>query len=228
MVRPYDVRQKTNKVFQLTEGWEKFCGTFVGTGQEEFLLIGCFGGRNDLEIEKIKRPQGLQGPQFNHAYYYIDNVSVIAIEAKSQCKCSKAEVRNMDFVYVSSSSQLDDKSDSEKIKSSVIYYAFLKSKPTGVGKNVARNIVAILKANPGMNINIIGHSDSDEFNEGRINARFAKIGQSRADKIKTILLEAGISSSRITISDSLFEDPANTRDSEISRAQNRRVTFELN
>jgi outer membrane protein OmpA-like peptidoglycan-associated protein len=228
MVRPYDVTQKTNKVFQLTEGWEKFCGTFVGTGQEEFLLIGCFGGRNDLEIEKIKRPQGLQGPQFNHAYYYIDNVSVIAIEAKSQCKCSKAEVRNMDFVYVSSSSQLDDKSDSEKIKSSVIYYAFLKSKPTGVGKNVARNIVAILKANPGMNINIIGHSDSDEFNEGRINARFAKIGQSRADKIKTILLEAGISSSRITISDSLSEDPANTRDSEISRAQNRRVTFELN
>jgi outer membrane protein OmpA-like peptidoglycan-associated protein len=97
-----------------------------------------------------------------------------------------------------------------------------------VGKNVARNIVAILKANPGMNINIIGHSDSDEFNEGKINARFAKIGQSRADKIKTILLEAGISSSRITISDSLFEDPANTRDSEISRAQNRRVTFELN
>ena len=228
MVRPYDVRQKTNKVFQLTEGWEKFCGTFVGTGQEEFLLIGCFGGRNDLDIEKIQRPRGLTGPQINHAYYYIDNVSVIAIVAKSECKCSKAEERNMDFVYVCSSSQLNDKSDSEKIKSSVIYYAFLKSNPTAVGKAAAINIVAILKANPEMNISIVGHSDNDEFNEGRVNARFSKIGQSRADKIKTILLDAGISSSRITVSNRFFEDPANNRDAEISRAQNRRVTFELN
>ena len=38
MIRQADVKQKTNKVFQFMDGWEKFCGTFVGTGQEEFIL----------------------------------------------------------------------------------------------------------------------------------------------------------------------------------------------
>ena len=227
MVRPSDIQQKTNKVFQLTEGWDKFCGTFIGTGQEEFLLIGCFGGRNDMDVEKIKRPSGLTGPQINHAYYYIDNVTVVAIDAKSQCKCSKADERNMDLVYGSSSVQVDDMSDSEKIKSSVIYYAFLKRNPTATGKSTANNIIALLNANPEMNIHIVGHSDDDERSEGKINARYAMIGKNRADKILSILKDAGISPSRITVSDMSNMDPANTRDSELSRAQNRRVTFEI-
>jgi len=228
MVLPCDVKQKTNKVFQLTEGWDKFCGTFVGSGQEEYLLIGCFGGRNDMDVEKIKRPLGLTGPQMNHAYYYIDNVSVVAIDAKSQCKCSKADERDMDLVYGSSSVQIDDKSDADKIKSSVIYYAFLKRTPSGAGKTTANNVLAILQANPGMSINIVGHSDDDERSEGNINARYAKIGKNRADQIRRLLQDAGISPSRITVSDMSNMDPASTRDSEISRAQNRRVTFELN
>ena len=38
MILQADVKQKTNKVFQFAAGWEKFCGTFVGTGQEEYIV----------------------------------------------------------------------------------------------------------------------------------------------------------------------------------------------
>jgi hypothetical protein len=31
MILNADIKHKTNKVFQYMEGWEKFCGTFVGT-----------------------------------------------------------------------------------------------------------------------------------------------------------------------------------------------------
>ena len=228
MIQNADVKQKTNKVFQYMEGWEKFCGTFVGTGQEEYILIGGFGGRNNMEIEKVSRPSGMTGAQINHAYYFIDNVSIVAIQAKSQCKCSKADERDMDLVYGSSSVMDEDMSDAEKIKASVVYYAFLKRTPTGAGKETVNNVIEILKANPGMSINIVGHSDDDERSEGAVNARYARIGKNRADQVRRMLEAAGISSTRINVTDMSNMDPANTRDSEISRAQNRRVTFELN
>ena len=228
MIRNADIKHKTNKVFQYAEGWEKFCGTFVGTGQEEYILIGGFGGKNNMDIEKVSRPQGMSGTMVNHAYYYIDNVSVVAIQAKSQCKCSKADERDMDLVYGSSSVVQEGMSNVEKIKASVVYYAFLKRKPTGAGKATINNVIEVLKDNPDMSVNIIGHSDDDERSEGAVNTRYKRIGKNRADQVRRLMEGAGIAAARITVTDMSNMDPANTRDSEISRAQNRRVTFEIN
>ena len=228
MIRNADVKHKTNKVFQYAEGWEKFCGTFVGTGQEEYILIGGFGGRNNMDVEKVSRPQGMSGAQVNHAYYYIDNVSVVDIQAKSQCKCSKADERDMDLVYGSSSVVEEDMPDVEKIKASVVYFAFLKRTPTGAGKATVNNVIELLKSNPDISVNIIGHSDNDERSEGGVNPRYKRIGNNRADQVRRLMEDAGIAAARITVTDMSNMDPANTRDSEISRAQNRRVTFEIN
>lgn len=228
MILQPDVKQKTNKVFQFTEGWEKFCGTFVGTGQEEYIVIGCFGSRSEMTIEKVKRPMGLTGPQLSHAYYFIDNVEIIEIQAKSQCVCSAVEERDMDLVYGSSSVQDEDMTDVEKINASAIYYAFLKRTPTGSGKQTVADIAAILKANPSMRINIVGHCDNDEASEGKINARYKMIGKNRGDQIRRMLESAGVPASQFSVSDIGAQDPANSRDTDISRAQNRRVTFEVN
>ncbi len=228
MILQPDVKQKTNKVFEYTEGWEKFCGTFVGTGQEEYIVIGCFGSRSDMTIEKVKRPVGLTGPQLSHAYYFIDNVEIIEIQAKSQCVCSAVEERDMDLVYGSSSVQDEDMTDVEQINSSAIYYAFLKRTPTGSGKQTVADIAAILKANPGMRINIVGHCDDDEASEGKINARYKMIGKNRGDQIRRMLEAEGVPASQFSVSDIGAQDPANSRDTDISRAQNRRVTFEVN
>jgi len=228
MILQPDVKQKTNKVFQFTEGWEKFCGTFVGTGQEEYIVIGCFGSRSEMTIEKVKRPMGLTGPQLSHAYYFIDNVEIIEIQAKSQCKCSAADERDMDLVYGSSFVQDEDMTDVEKINASAIYYAFLKRTPTGSGKQTVADIAAILKANPSMRVNIVGHCDDDEASEGKINARYKMIGKNRGNQIRRMLEAAGVPASQFSVSDIGAKDPANSRDTDISRAQNRRVTFEVN
>ena len=228
MILQPDVKQKTNKVFQFAEGWEKFCGTFVGTGQEEYIVIGCFGSRSDMSTEKVKRPMGLTGPQLSHAYYYIDNVEIIEIQAKSQCVCSAVEERDMDLVYGSSSVQDEDMTDVEKINASAIYYAFLKRTPTGSGKQTVADIATILKANPSMRINIVGHCDDDEASEGKINARYKMIGKNRGDQIRRMLEAAGVPATQFSVSDIGAQDPANSRDTDISRAQNRRVTFEVN
>ena len=227
MIRQADVQQKTNKVFQFFDGWETFCGTFVGTGQEEYVVIGCFGGRDNMTIDKVKRPLGISGAQMNHAYYYVDNVKIIDIQAKSQCVCAAADERDMDLVYGSSSVQDVDMTDTEIVKSSSIYYAFLKRTPTGAGKQTISTLAAILKANPVMQITVVGHSDDDERNEGQVNPRYKMIGKNRADQIRRMLEAEGVLASQISVSDMGNMDPASTRDNDISRAQNRRVTFEI-
>ena len=112
--------------------------------------------------------------------------------------------------------------------SSQTYYAFLKRTPTGAGKQTVASIAAILKANPMMNLTIVGHSDDDERNEGQVNPRYKMIGKNRADQIRRMFEAEGVLSSQIAVSDMGNMDPASTRDNDISRAQNRRVTFEIN
>ncbi|MEC7477988.1 MAG: hypothetical protein VYD65_08160, partial [Bacteroidota bacterium] len=106
IVQKPDVQHKSNKTMVYMDGWETVCGTFTGTGEEEYLIIGCFGGDASIDEEKVKRPLGNDcyagKAQQAQAYYYIENVKVEAITALSECKCGAADERNMDLVYGSS------------------------------------------------------------------------------------------------------------------------------
>lgn len=229
IVQTPDVQHKSNKTMIYMDGWETVCGTFTGTGEEEYLIIGCFGGDASIDEEKVKRPAAsdcftgkAQQPQ---AYYYVENVKVEAITALSECKCGAADERDMDLVYGSASTLPDDATPKQRVEDAGIYYAFLKRMPTTAGKNTIADIVTILNDNPNMKLDIVGHCDDDEFNEGKINVRYKDIGKKRAGQVKRLLETAGIAPDRLTVSGRENTDPASTRDSEIARAQNRRVTF---
>ena len=229
IIQQPDVQHKSNKTMIYMDGWETVCGTFTGGGEEEYLIIGCFGGDASIDEEKVKRPTGkecytgkAQQPQ---AYYYVENVKVEAITALSECKCGAADERDMDLVYGSSSNLPEDATAKQRIEDAAIYYAFLKRMPTTAGKNTISGLVALLNENPSMNLEILGHCDDDEFNEGKINVRYKDIGKKRAGQVKRLIEAAGIAPDRITVSGRENTDPASTRDSEIARAQNRRVTF---
>ena len=155
----------------------------------------------------------------------MENVKVEAITALSECKCGAADERDMDLVYGSSSNLPEDATAKQRIEDAGIYYAFLKRMPTTAGKNTIASIVTLLNDNPSMNLDIVGHCDNDEFNEGKINVRYKDIGKKRAGQVKRLLEEAGVDPARLTVTGLENTDPASTRDSEIARAQNRRVTF---
>ena len=52
-IRNADIKHKTNKVFQYMDGWEKFCGTFVGTGEEEYVLIDVLAEETAWRLKKL-------------------------------------------------------------------------------------------------------------------------------------------------------------------------------
>ena len=233
IVQKPDVQHKSNKSMVYMDGWETVCGNFTGTGEEEYLVIGCFGGDASIEEEKVARSTGhrdcfIGKPQQPQAYYYVENVKVEAIEALSQCKCGAADERDMDLVYGSTSNLPEDASVQEIIRDAAIYYAFLKRMPTTSGKNTIANIAKLMKEDASLNLEIVGHCDDDEFNEGKINVRYKGVGKKRAGQVKRLLEAEGISADRIRVTGRENSDPASTRDSEIARAQNRRVTFSVN
>lgn len=227
IVREPDVKHKADKTMSLVDGWETVCGTYIGTGIEEYMIIGGFHKDSDIEEEKVKRPTGVTGAQMNHAYYYLDNVKVFPITAKSECACSAADEVRTDLVYGSSVVLNESMSDSEIVSVAAVYYAFLKRRPTGAGTQTISQMADILKANSSWKLKVIGHTDEDEFNEGKINPRYRELGLKRAEMVAEAFAEFGIDGSRLILEGMENTDPASTRDTEISRAQNRRVTFEI-
>lgn len=226
LVRTPDVLHKTDKVMSLVDGWETVCGTYIGTGEEEYLIIGGFHTDKDIEDEKVRKPSGVLGTQVGHAYYYLDNVKVTPIEAKSQCACSAADEIRTDLVFGAAAPGPDASAD-EVLAGSVVYYAFLKRRPTGAGEMAIKRLADLLKDNPSWRLRVIGHTDTDEFNEGKINPRYRELGYKRVGEVVKKFGEFGIAEGRFIVDSMEADDPASTRDSDISRAKNRRVVFEL-
>lgn len=226
VARDPQVKHKTDKVMQLNEGWETLCGTVLGTGTEEYMTIGGFNGTKDLEEEKVKKPKNVMGVQQLQAYYYLDNVSVVPVDAKSQCSCSKSSSTAPDLVY-GGPSLPSDMSDSDVLGRSAVYYAFVKRVFTEDGKGTLNRLASILKAHSNWTVDVIGHCDNDEVAEGKINPRFADTGRKRAEQVKRYLVSQGVSEGQLNVVGSENSDPASTKDSELARAKNRRVTFRI-
>lgn len=221
------IKDQGNKAMVNMDGWETVCGTVIGSGREQYLIIGCFGADADLKIEKTKKPKDVVGVQAFHAYYFVDDVRVVAVEAKSQCACSPDAERAPDLIYGQASVPNENAKGDEIIGSSAVYFASLKKTFTQAGEESLNKIVEILKANPTWKLDVMGHCDNDEFDEAKINTRYANMGEQRANAIADYLKSKGIDASRISVVSKENNDPANTRPTDLSRAQNRRVTFKV-
>lgn len=84
------------------------------------------------------------------------------------------------------------------------------------------NLVKILNENPGMKIEIRGHTDnvgSDASNQ--------TLSENRAKAVVTYLVEKGIAANRLTSIGFGESAPETTNDTEEGRAQNRRVEFKI-
>lgn len=219
------IKHRSNKAMILQDGWETVCGTYIAKGNESYMTIGGFGSDSNLELPKMKRPKGMTGAQTYEAYYFLDDVSVYPVDAKSQCSCDPSASREPDLIYGQTVVMSENMSDADKVGVSAVYYAFLKKNITSAGENTLATITEIMKNNPGWKLEVIGHCDNDEFNEAKINPRHANLGQQRAEQVVRYLSSQGIDASRLIPLSKENTDPANERPTDLSRAQNRRVVF---
>jgi len=226
-----------NVAVNITDGWENICGIYTAVGGEEYIIIGGFGAEDKMKVEKMKKSTETDKKMkaagitvttvTNDAYYFIDNVDIVSVEAKSQCDCAKKSKPQAQFIYSSSVARATGAKPADIINSTVVYFAGLSEFIPGQFDSNIEEIAALMKANPALNIELVGHSDMDEIAEAKIDEEVANMAEKRANSVKEALVGYGINAIRINVSFVDDTQPASTFNSPSGHAQNRRVVFKV-
>lgn len=108
------------------------------------------------------------------------------------------------------------------IEQSEIKFETDKSDLSTSFKHMIQGISSVLKDNPSLKLNVIGHADdraSEEYNMA--------LSQRRADAVRDYLIQLGISGDRITTTALGESQPKVNSTSVEARAENRRVQFDI-
>jgi OOP family OmpA-OmpF porin len=159
------------------------------------------------------------------SYYYLDKIEIMEVEAQSQCFCGKTEDRDPDLIYSRSSAKGLDLKPAQIVAATTVWYSFLSKDIPSMFDADLEDLVKVLKENPTMNLEIVGHSDTDEMNEAKVNRHYVGLAQSRADGIRNYLVAAGVEPERITTVTKDNTVLANIKPTPLGKAQNRRVEF---
>jgi outer membrane protein OmpA-like peptidoglycan-associated protein len=218
-----------NKVVSNYDSWQKVCGTYTANGNEEYIVIGCFGDEDALEREKVKKPSNVSGTVLNGAYYYIDDISVVEIQAKSECNCISVVAQSADLIYSAVSARPVMATPQDILNTTEVYFANLNSEIPAQFSELMTEVIGLLKSNPTLKIELTGHSDMDEIEEAAINPDAVDIALKRAESVKAAMVTAGINASRISVvsKDASVPHPTSKNVSDLDHAKNRRVIFKV-
>lgn len=108
----------TNEVYDQQYLWKDICGTYKAEGGEKFITIGNFFPDDDTKQETVRLSREFSGRQSYDAYYYIDDVSVIATEKlkEGECSCDQIAGGQMKVEYKSFKANENDQTKKGKLK----------------------------------------------------------------------------------------------------------------
>ncbi|MFQ3251323.1 MAG: peptidoglycan-associated lipoprotein [Glaciecola sp.] len=167
-------------------------------------LAACKSGPTEAEIEA----------EANRA------AEVAAQQAADAKAAAEAEAKRVELAKAAEMKRLKDLKEEEKSKlmnQNVVYFDFDRASIKSDFHSVLDMHAAFLVKNPGQSIVIEGHTDNRGTPEYNI-----ALGERRAKSVETYLMNAGVSSSQVSVVSYGEEKPAVQGGSEYAFAQNRR------
>jgi peptidoglycan-associated lipoprotein len=167
-------------------------------------LAACKSGPTEAEIEA----------EANRA------AEVAAQQAADAKAAAEAEAKRVELAKAAEMERLKDLKEEEKTKlmnQNVVYFDFDRASIKSDFHSVLDMHAAFLVKNPGQSIVIEGHTDNRGTPEYNI-----ALGERRAKSVETYLMNAGVSSSQVSVVSYGEEKPAVQGGSEYAFAQNRR------
>ena len=225
------VQHRDNKIINATYNWEKICGVYEAKGGEKFLTIGNFIKNENVKTETNKKPKDMDVEVVAAAYYYLDDVSVVMMDASSECSCAGDEPKNeySSTVFQKSVIVNSKMTPAQVINAQQTFFAFGKANFSPEGKAMLDLIATKLTENPAMKLEISGHSDTMEDSVGVEKTQYSGMAEKRVEAVITYLKGKGIDPNRlisVVENSSLPNDEISESDDEDLRmAKNRRVTF---
>ena len=199
--------------------WMVIQDTLQAQGGEKFITLGNFDEYGKRKIRKITKDKRYQKKfNYNRAYYYIDDVSVIEI--------GPMPLNTVPVVETPQDSILITENGAFKIGKKIIleniFFAFDKSDLLPESFPELDKLVKILKNAPKINITLIGHTDSiGTLGKNQV------LSENRAKSVLVYLHKQGILPGRMQAIGYGETQPITSNGTPQGRSTNRRVEFVL-
>lgn len=198
--------------------WMKVQCTYKAKGGEQWLTIGSFQNHKTLAMVEVPGAS-------NESYYYLDDVSLVPVHTAEACPCNFTDRRDSNEINETNNaeySQLSNLKIGESIILENINFENDKDELLSSSFNSLYNVLSLMHANPGMNVEISGHTSSLGGYDHNMD-----LSKRRAEAVKLFLNLNGISSDRINTVGHGPKFPIDSDLTEQGQYKNRRVEFKI-
>lgn len=222
------VMHPKKKIHKNTRLWKPVCSAYKAKGGEEYITLGSFVENENMENEKMRQPRRYDKSQVYEAFYWVDDVSIKAIDDRTGCGCYEKDEEDdgPKFVFSSQVNVPDDPTPAQEVEGRPLYFAYFSKDIESNFKERLDEVADIMKNNDDMNVKVIGHADNKEQKKVEKGER-NDVSLARAKKVVKYLKENGVSADRLNIEAMGASELKAKGDSEYQRSKNRRVTFEV-
>jgi outer membrane protein OmpA-like peptidoglycan-associated protein len=201
--------------------WVKICRLYEADGTERYITIGNFAPESAVQIKKVRRPREFKQPQTRDAYYFIDGVSIIAMDhLESPCDCTPVDDSpQFDVSYTKNVSEGIEGTTQEKIEHIIVHFNNASKSLSEEDKGKVDEVIALMNEDSSLRIELQGHNASNED---------MGLGDERAKAVFVYMTtEKGVDANRVDYKGYGFDMPKSEEANAAAHAQNRRVEFKV-
>lgn len=216
-----------NDVVSQSDGWWDFCKRYAAKGNEQYLTIGNFAtDANTTNETREVSTDYEKGPEIA-AYYYIDQVEVRRIEANENCGCANTKIPESKVIYSATVQLNDEMTITEKVDAIDAYFYQYQAEVVSAAQRTIDQIVEMMKANPLMKVQVIGHTDNEEAELAKKETSLSTLAEDRAKNVREYIAAQGVDRTRVLMDNKGNTEPVSKMSTPISLAKNRRVEFRI-
>jgi len=216
-----------NEIVTVSEGWWEFCKRYNAKGGERYLTIGNFSEDDKTAHETMEVSSEYEDGSEPAAYYYIDAVEIRQISASENCGCGNTKIPDSKIIFSASFQTTDDMPMGEKVEAIDAYFYQYKDELVSSTKRTTDQIIEMMKANPAMRVEVIGHSDKEEVELAKNEMSLKNLAEQRAKNTREYMADQGVDRGRILTKSMDDKQPVSTMSTPLSLAKNRRVEFRI-
>jgi outer membrane protein OmpA-like peptidoglycan-associated protein len=198
-------------VLYFQQDWFLLQAPMKSKGGEQFITVGNFRDDEHLQV-KSRNIVPTRGKAIEHAYYFVDDVSVVQIENAEACDNT---LNNMRFEM-----NADVNRDYRTIRLQSVLFDFDEDKINKDSEAILAEVLLVLKRSPTYEVEVVGHTDilgREGYN--------IDLSKRRSQSVIHYLNSRGIDQNRLRIKYFGSTQPVTTNETEEGRQQNRRVEF---
>ena len=209
------IKNPDHFVLDNSKSWFMLSDVYLAKGGERYMTLGNFESDNKIDVKKRNmRSEDLKTP-WEYAYYYVDELSVKAVDSRADCACSIPLI----------AADMKDSTrwklpPGKEISFDNILFRFDEDELDPKGQQQLNEVASWMRNNDFLFLEVMGHTDIigiEGYND--------ELSERRARRVISYLTDLGVDGSRLSIQHYGSSRPIATNENSEGRTQNRRVDF---